>query len=144
VGDATITVSIQRDDESVAIRADQTAGATPLTLILEPTIQAPVAACFVDDTPADLAVRPSARHVVVPVQLALDAPRELRIALGPRSAKKTAPGHGWPGGGSIRRVQRSARDHPAVSDQQLTQVRGPLRYGCLQDGACVRDSFVVT
>lgn len=84
VGDATITVSIQRDDESVAIRADQTAGAMPLTLILEPTIQAPVAACFVDDTPADLAVRPSARHVVVPVQLALDAPRELRIALGPR------------------------------------------------------------
>src|SRR5690606_2375401 len=81
IGDASVDLHIQRDVHSVRISADQTAGALPLTLILEPTVHAPVSACFVDTQPADLALRATADHVIVPVQLALDAPRELAIEL---------------------------------------------------------------
>ncbi|MHB1168458.1 MAG: hypothetical protein ACYC28_04155 [Longimicrobiales bacterium] len=81
LGDASVDLRIQRDARTVRITADQTAGALPLTLILEPTVHAPVSACFVDAHPADLALRATADHVIVPVQLALDAPRELTIEL---------------------------------------------------------------
>ncbi len=81
LGDASVDLHVQRDAHSVRITADQTAGALPLTLILEPTVHAPVTACFVDTQPADLALRATADHVTVPVQFALDAPRELAIEL---------------------------------------------------------------
>lgn len=81
VGDTAVELSVEREGDTIAIRVDQTAGALPLTLILEPTVEAPVGPCFVDGQPADLAVRPFPHRVVVPVQLVLDSPRELRITL---------------------------------------------------------------
>jgi hypothetical protein len=81
IGDAAVGLRIERSAARIAITAEQSSGALPLTLILEPTVHAPVEQCFVDGQPADLALRPLPDRVIVPVQLALDAPRELRIEL---------------------------------------------------------------
>lgn len=91
IGDAAVDLRVARDRSTVTITADQTTGALPLTLILEPVVHAPVRACFVDGHPADLALRASADQVVVPVQLALDALRTLTIEL-----DDPGPGTGGP------------------------------------------------
>lgn len=82
MGDAAVDLHIERDDSSITISVDQVRGALPITLILEPTVHAPVEACLVDGQAADLALRSFPDRVIVPVQLVLDAPRELRISLG--------------------------------------------------------------
>lgn len=82
IGDAAIELRVERDAGNVEITADQVSGPLPLTLILEPTVHAPVAAALVDGRPAELALRPLADRVVAPVQLVLDAPRQLTLRLG--------------------------------------------------------------
>ena len=82
MGDAAFDVTLERDDGAIRIEIEQTEGALPATLILEATVRAPVARVEVDGRPADLALRPALDHVVVPVQLVLDAPRLLEIGLG--------------------------------------------------------------
>ena len=81
MGDAAFDVTLERDDGAIRIEVEQTEGALPATLILEATVRAPVARVEVDGRPADLALRPAIDHVVVPVQLVLDAPRRLLISL---------------------------------------------------------------
>ena len=81
MGDAAFDARLQRDDGALRIEVEQTEGALPATLILEATVRAPVARVEVDGRQADLALRPAADHVVVPVQLVLDAPRMLEIGL---------------------------------------------------------------
>lgn len=81
MGDAAFDATLQRHGAALRIEVEQTEGALPATLILEATVRAPVARVEVDGRPADLALRPAADRVVVPVQLVLDAPRVLEIGL---------------------------------------------------------------
>jgi len=82
VADAAVELRVERDAGNVEITVDQVSGPLPLTLILEPTVHAPVAAALVDGRPAELALRPLPDRVVAPVQLVLDAPRQLTLRLG--------------------------------------------------------------
>lgn len=83
VGDARLDMRIRRDATHIEITADQTAGPLPLTLILEPSVHAPITAARVDGIPADLALRAYADRIVAPVQLVLDCPRTLALDLKP-------------------------------------------------------------
>lgn len=82
IGDAAVDLHVVRDATDITISVDQARGALPLTLILEPTVHAPVEACFVDGQDAELTLRRLPDRVIVPVQLVLEVPRELRISLG--------------------------------------------------------------
>ena len=81
MGDAAFDVTLEGDVGAIRIEVEQTEGALPATLILEATVRAPVARVEVDGRAADLALRPAVDHVVVPIQLVLDAPRLLEISL---------------------------------------------------------------
>jgi hypothetical protein len=82
-GDGTIGLDVQRTADSIQIRIRQDSGAVPVTVLLEPVIagDAAVMAAMVDGTAASLSPRPVADGSLVPVQLVLDAERELRLQL---------------------------------------------------------------
>jgi hypothetical protein len=80
-GDALVDLEVEAGDGRVVIRLDQVAGALPVTALLEPVVAAPVRAARVDGTPAELAARQNGEFFIVPVQLALDAPRHLELEL---------------------------------------------------------------
>lgn len=76
--DASIALVVERGADDVSIRIEQTAGAVPLTALLEPSV-ARATAAEVDGVPADLAFRETDEGIVVPVQVVLDDTRTLRI-----------------------------------------------------------------
>lgn len=80
-GEALFEIRVSRDERRVEIRTEQTDGPLPLTLILEPTVHAPIRAARVDGQKADLAYRPYPDRVVAPVQLVLDQDRTLTLEL---------------------------------------------------------------
>lgn len=81
MGDAAFDAAMTHVEDGVRIDVEQTEGALPATLILEATVRAPVARIEIDGRTANLALRPAADHVVVPVQLVLDAPRVMHVIL---------------------------------------------------------------
>jgi hypothetical protein len=85
-GDAAISFEITAGDDTVTIAVRQDAGAIPLTLLLEPALAttAVLAGARVDGTAAALLPRATAGALVVPVQLVLDADRELCLLLDAR------------------------------------------------------------
>jgi hypothetical protein len=94
VADARIGVSVDRDDEQLVARIDQSAGAFPLTLILELVLpETTITDVVVDGRPASLDVRRWGEGLIVPVQMVLDDRREVAITLrdARRSDKKAAP-----------------------------------------------------
>ncbi len=89
IGDTSIDLAYRRDGDRHIFRLDQTSGAVPVTLVFEPMIAARrLVAARIDDQPAELDPRPRGERMLVPVQIALDAPRvvELDVAhdLGPQ------------------------------------------------------------
>lgn len=65
--------------ETVTIHIEQTAGALPVTVLLEPVVAGTVVAARVDTRPAELSPRPGGDMVIVPVQLVLDGRRTLEL-----------------------------------------------------------------
>jgi hypothetical protein len=82
-GDGTIGLDVQRTAESIQFRIRQDSGAVPVTVLLEPVLSGGTAvlAATVDGTTASLSPRPVQDGTLVPVQLVLDAERELRLQL---------------------------------------------------------------
>lgn len=80
-GDALVELDVENRNGAVVMRLDQVAGALPITALLEPVVTGVVVAARVDGQTADLAVRPAGAGCIVPVQLALDAPRRLELDL---------------------------------------------------------------
>ena len=81
LGDATLSLRVEaREVGSVAITVDQTAGAMPLTAILEPRVPARrLRQVEVDGRPATLDARQDGDGLRVSVQLVIDQPRSLTI-----------------------------------------------------------------
>lgn len=92
--DAVIGLECVLQPDSLVVRITQDAGAIPLTALLEPVLPAGTRPlhCRVDGTPASLAPRPVAGGMAVPVQLVLDAGRELRLELDARRPPTEAGG----------------------------------------------------
>jgi hypothetical protein len=79
MADALVLLQCTREAGHFSYVVEQIAGALPVSLIFEPTFGAPVQAVFIDDVPAELAVRPHRDRLVAPVQLVLDHQRVLRF-----------------------------------------------------------------
>lgn len=77
-GDASIDITATRDPGELVVRVEQTAGAIPITVLLEPYIAHP-GPCTVDGHPADLSPQVLADGTILPVQLVLDEPRTLVV-----------------------------------------------------------------
>jgi hypothetical protein len=82
-GDGTIGLHVSHAADSIRVRIRQDSGAVPVTVLLEPVLagDSVVQAATVDGTLASLSPRPVADGVMVPVQLVLDADRELLLQL---------------------------------------------------------------
>lgn len=82
VGDAHLSLAYHRQGGRHTFELSQTRGAVPLNVVFEPALTGghPVAV-RVDDTVADLDVRPFGERVLVPVQLVLDGRRRVVIEL---------------------------------------------------------------
>ena len=85
--DGSVQLQLEDTGDALQCRIEQTAGALPFTLLLEPYVRAPVAAAFVDTQPATLEVRSDDAGTFVPVQLVLDHERSLRIEYRPLHAR---------------------------------------------------------
>jgi hypothetical protein len=80
MGDALVSFRYERAGQEHCVKVEQTAGAMPATLILEMALQAnALAGASVDGHTAVLDARLHRERLHVPVQLVLDAPRELRL-----------------------------------------------------------------
>jgi hypothetical protein len=83
-GDGTIRLAAELAGDVLTVRVGQDSGAIPATVLLEPVVAYPVAAATVDGVSASLQPRTVPGGVLVPVQLVLDADRELRLELDAR------------------------------------------------------------
>jgi hypothetical protein len=77
IGDAVISVAVERTAHALRFRIAQTAGAYPVRLILEPLLEFPVTGAAVDGVEANLEFRPVGDRILVPVQIVLDDAREV-------------------------------------------------------------------
>lgn len=77
VDDAKITLKYEPDRDAVRFSIEQVAGAYPVRLIFEPALPQRIAHVFVDGVLASLNVRSEGGRVRFPIQLMLDARREL-------------------------------------------------------------------
>jgi hypothetical protein len=82
-GDGTLGLHVSQAAGKIRVRIRQDSGAVPITVLLEPVLPggSVVQAATVDGTLASLSPRPVADGVMVPVQLVLDADRELLLQL---------------------------------------------------------------
>ena len=81
MADAVLDVAVIRSAERAEIAVEQTDGMLPVTILLEPIVHADRVSALVDGRPAALTPRRVRRHLVVPVQLVLDQPRRLALAM---------------------------------------------------------------
>lgn len=77
IDDAAITMRFDYDGGTSKFTFSQTSGAYPIRLIFEPALPQAVKHAFVDGAYAELNVRNEAGRIVAPVQIMLDAPREV-------------------------------------------------------------------
>jgi hypothetical protein len=82
-GDGTIGLHVSQAADRFMVRIRQDSGAVPITVLLEPVLAGGISvlAATVDGTAAALSPRPVADGITVPVQLVLDAHRELLLQL---------------------------------------------------------------
>jgi hypothetical protein len=82
-GDGTIGLHVSQTADSILVRIRQDTGAVPVTVLLEPVLAggSVMLAPTVDGVAAALSPRPAADGTMVPVQLVLDADRELLLQL---------------------------------------------------------------
>jgi hypothetical protein len=81
IGDALISVAVERTADALRFRIAQTAGAFPVRLILEPLLEFPVTGAAVDGVDADLEFRPVGDRILVPVQIVLDDVRDVVLSI---------------------------------------------------------------
>lgn len=82
VGDAAVTLRYERHRDRLLFRVEQEQGATPLTVLLEPIVDAQaLRAARVDGRPAELVPQAFGDRLRVPVQLVLDSERVLELEL---------------------------------------------------------------
>ncbi|HEX7088534.1 MAG TPA: hypothetical protein VF192_00265 [Longimicrobiales bacterium] len=87
MGDAEVSLRYHREGARHTLRVEQTRGAAPLRLVLEPLLPARrLAAARVDGQDARLDARPAGERLLVPIQLVLDHERSLEIYVGDDSA----------------------------------------------------------
>lgn len=80
VGDGTLAYRAHVDAERAILEVEQTAGGSPLTVLLEPRVPGRrLRSARVDDTPAELDAVPEESELRVKVQLVADRPRRLEL-----------------------------------------------------------------
>jgi hypothetical protein len=79
--DATLSLSLEQNDNALACHLAQDSGAVPATVILELPLSREAGEIEIDGRPADLVPRAAGDHLVLSVQLVLDAPRRLTVRL---------------------------------------------------------------
>jgi hypothetical protein len=91
MGDAEVSLRYRREGARHTFRVEQTRGAAPLRLVLEPLLPARrLATTRVDGQDARLDARPAGERLLVPVQLVLDHERRLEIYVGDDPADDAA------------------------------------------------------
>jgi len=82
IGDATVRMSYDLEGERHRFRFAQESGGVPVMLIFEPILAVPPSAqVWVDNTPADLVLRPAGDRMQASVQLPLEREREVSVGV---------------------------------------------------------------
>ena len=79
IGDARVRMSCRTEGRVQRIEVEQTTGAAPLRLVLEPELQGTLASARLDGMPVALDVRFDGARRVVPIQFDLASPRILEL-----------------------------------------------------------------
>lgn len=78
--DGSVVFEVEHEEDGALVYSlEQDSGAIPTTALLEPLLPGRPRAADVDGRPAELRARQTFHGTVLPVQLVLDAPRQLRI-----------------------------------------------------------------
>jgi len=78
-GDARVNIDVDQQPHCSRITAEQTAGAIPIRLILEPLLRQVPTSIEIDGRPAHLDLQPLRNRIVAPVQIELDHARTIEF-----------------------------------------------------------------
>lgn len=81
IGEGRVGMVFERDGSTLHYRLDPSRIAVPPLLVFEPSVPGTVRSVTVDGSAADLNARAQGARTIVPVQLALDAPRVVTVEL---------------------------------------------------------------
>lgn len=88
VGEATLSLTFDRDGGVGRYRLEPTGGRSPATLVFEPVVERRLLAARVDGEAVELDPRPGPGGWIVPLQIPLDAPRTVELETRPGAGEE--------------------------------------------------------